>query len=282
MKVKVYLAISKSMVKGKEYDFDATVEAVYGDYSVEGNKIKLDHHNSRATNIAPCCYKGEPLKDGKILISKINLNIVGGCAALMGIKPPHDLFWNAAAFLDVNGRHHLHELPKKLQDMINAYDAWAPKIPYYKELTDVTMIIYKHIQYIERIIAGEKKVIEKGRLWYERKHLEEDANLYYEYTKVRAFLSEGFPCASAYYSKEKKKVFPATITLNKRYNSITIAFADGGKKVSAIDVVQKLWGPEAGGKDGIAGSPRNWEKDMEELYIEFHKAIEAVENIDVI
>ena len=44
--------------------------------------------------------------------------------------------------------------------------------------------------------------------------------------------------------------------------------ADGGKKVSAKKLVQELWGNEAGGHEGIAGSPRGQEmteKDMQQL-----------------
>ena len=44
--------------------------------------------------------------------------------------------------------------------------------------------------------------------------------------------------------------------------------ADGGKRVSAKELVQELWGNEAGGHTGIAGSPRGQEmteKDMKQL-----------------
>ena len=44
--------------------------------------------------------------------------------------------------------------------------------------------------------------------------------------------------------------------------------ADGGKELSAKNIVQELWGPEAGGHPGIAGSPRGKEmtkKDLQQL-----------------
>ena len=50
--------------------------------------------------------------------------------------------------------------------------------------------------------------------------------------------------------------------------SITVSFADRGKKISAKEIVQELWGNEAGGHPGIAGSPRGQEmteKDMRQL-----------------
>ena len=40
-------------------------------------------------------------------------------------------------------------------------------------------------------------------------------------------------------------------------HAVTVAFECGGNpSKSARAIVQGLWGPEAGGRDGIAGSPR--------------------------
>lgn len=44
-----------------------------------------------------------------------------------------------------------------------------------------------------------------------------------------------------------------------------LAFEDGGKQLNAKEIVQELWGPEAGGREGIAGSPRNVEMTKNDL-----------------
>lgn len=83
---------------------------------------------------------------------------------------------------------------------------------------------------------------------------------------LRAFKTDGVFCASSYYSPKQEEIIPCTITYNEKFKSITVAFADGGREnggeYSAKEIVQKLWGPEAGGRDGIAGSLRG--KEMSE------------------
>ena len=82
---------------------------------------------------------------------------------------------------------------------------------------------------------------------------------------------------ASYYSRKQDASVPATITLNIARKSITIGLFDGGESVSAKDIVQELWGDKAGGRDGIAGSPRDWDISEEELEQEFWKAVETVE-----
>lgn len=60
------------------------------------------------------------------------------------------------------------------------------------------------------------------------------------------------------------------------FNAITLAFEDGGKRFNAQEIVQQLWGNEAGGRAGIAGSPRNWNLSKDELNKEFDKLIQIV------
>ena len=67
---------------------------------------------------------------------------------------------------------------------------------------------------------------------------------------------------------------PATVTFNGKFQAISVAFADGGNSErSARKIMQDLFGPEAGGRDGIAGSPRGRVMTEED----FRKTIEAVE-----
>ena len=65
----------------------------------------------------------EPLEGGTVLISHIDLDTVGGTMAVEGRKPEDPDFWKAAEFIDVNGIHHIHELPQETQDKLNAYYA---------------------------------------------------------------------------------------------------------------------------------------------------------------
>ncbi len=277
---KIYIANSMALVNGT---FAATVEAEYGDNCVEGTKVTLAHHGSRSKNPAPCCWE-QPipqLEEGdEILISHIDLDCIGGCAAVLGIKPECDEFWKAAAFVDVNGPHHIQELTQKQQDMLNAYYAWSaqqPRAPRYTEVTDVTEVVMANISIIERITSLEDELIEAGKEWREKTTKEVESKLQTECEIFRAFITDRVFCAGSYYSPKLGAIIPATVTLNTGMKAITIAFEDGGKKCSAVEIVQSLWGSEAGGRAGIAGSPRGWQKTDDELVVEFARAKEAVE-----
>lgn len=275
---RIIMATAFSMVNK---DYAATVEAEYGDFCIEGTKVTLAHHGSRSNNPAPCCWTRTlpVLEDGdEILVSHIDPDTIGGCLALLGIKPECKEFWEAVSFIDVNATHHLHELPQIQQDMFNAWRAKLPTVPRYNKLTDVTNLILEQVEVLERIIALEPTIIEEGRKWAEQNKKDIESKLLGENQNVRAFVTDGTFCSAAYYS-ENFGVVPATITLNTVTKGITIGFADGGKLYSARELVQKLWGPEAGGHNGVAGSPRGWEKTALDLLKEFEIAISTVENL---
>lgn len=264
-------------------NYSATVEAEYGDFCVEGTKATLAHHGSRSNNPAPCCWSNElPVleSDDEILISHIDLDTIGGCLALLGTKPKCPEFWKAAAFVDVNGPHHIHELTELQHNMLNAYYAWSQTQPRvrYTSVTDVTEVILAHKEIIERIIALDPELIDSGKRWEAESTAATESRLQYESPFIRGFVTDGFFCNAAYYSQKMAAVIPATVSLNTTTRAITIAFADGGRSCSAREIVQRLWGPEAGGHSGIAGSPRGWDITDEELKANFEKVILEVEN----
>ena len=117
--------VSKDDLNNLGIKVDATVEAEYGEKVLEGDKITLAHHVEKYKNCnAPCNRNVEKLKDGEtIVISHIDLDTIGGCLALLGVKPEDEEFWKGAEFIDIKGNHHIKELPKEVEDKINAYSA---------------------------------------------------------------------------------------------------------------------------------------------------------------
>ena len=152
-----------------------------------------------------------------------------------------------------------------------AYQAYQAnhRTPRFTEITDVTDIVLEHLGIIDRVIGGDKTLIQEGMEWNEETKKKIEGCLVFENDNVRVFNSpEGVFCSAAYYSEKQGKVIPSTVTRNGKFKSITVSMADGGKKVSAKELVQELWGDEAGGHPGIAGSPRGQEmteEDMEQL-----------------
>ena len=73
----------------------------------------------------------------------------------------------------------------------------------------------------------------------------------------------------------------AVVAFNTRYGSITISFADQPKEgAGAREIVQSLWGPEAGGHAGIAGSPRGKRMSLADLDRAAKAAVDALATHD--
>lgn len=257
----------------KTINAEATVEAEYGDECLEGTMATLAHHGPRANNPAPCNTPDVPvlLPFATIVVSHIDLDTLGGIYALQGRKPEDDRFWEAAEKIDVEGAHHIHELDQDIQDKLNAYYAYNDGQPRqrYTEAIDVTKQIDDAYNVVNAIIdindPEHDKLIAAGKEWAQTREKEVEDQLVYENKDVRVFDTNGIFCAASYFSPNQNIICPATITYNEKFKSIILAFEDGGKQLNAREIVQELWGPEAGGREGIAGSPRNVEMTKNDL-----------------
>jgi len=278
--MKIILSSNYEDAAGQRYD--ATVEAEYGDTVIEGAIYTLAHHCGKyRLNPAPCEFPNQRDFDGVTLISHIDLDTIGGCLALYGLKPEDNEFWKAVGFIDVNGPHHIHELEDIMQARLSAYNAYANSIerPKYNSPCDVTNEICAAGKVIGYIIAGDEELLRKGKEWRETSEITVEAKLVNENENIRAFITDGVFCSAAYYSKKQGAIIPAAVVLNKRYNSVTVSFEDGGAKFDASKIVKKLWGEMAGGHAGIAGSPRGWGLSDKEALEEFERACICVDKI---
>ena len=257
----------------KNIKAEATVEAEYGDECLEGTMVTLAHHGPRSNNPAPCNTPDVPELPpfATVVVSHIDLDTLGGIYALQGRKPEDYRFWEAAEMIDVKGAHHIHELDKDIQDKLNAYYAYNDGQPRqrYTEAIDVTNQIDDTYNVVNAIVdindPEHDKLITAGKEWAQTREKEVEDQLVYENKDVRVFDTNGIFCAASYFSPNQNTICPATVTYNEKFKSITLAFEDGGKQLNAKEIVQELWGPEAGGREGIAGSPRNVEMTKNDL-----------------
>ena len=260
----------------------ATVEAEYGEKVIEGKQTTLAHHTDRyKNNPAPCNTPNIPIlaDDSTIVISHLDLDTLGGIAALMGRKKDEPEFWKAAEFIDLNGPHNLFQLDEETRKKYIAYQAYQAnhRTPRFTEITDVTDVVLDYLGIIDKVIDGDKSLIEEGMKWDKQTKGAIEECLVSENDNVRVFNSpNGVFCSASYYSEELGKVIPCTVTFNGKFKSITVAMADGGKQISAKELVQELWGNEAGGHSGIAGSPRGKEMTEEDLEKAAEMAIELI------
>jgi hypothetical protein len=258
---KIFLAPKKEDVSFKPH---ATVEAEYGNDVIKGEIITLAHHvGEYKSNPAPCVVDVEPLEGGNILISHIDLDTIGGLLAVMGQKPDHPGFWEAVAFIDLNGRHHLNKLPEAIHPYIKG--AWAIDAKYrrrFDELTDVTDLVFKYANDLQRLLDGDKELIRQGEEEFAALQAKQEACLVEEDEFVRLFRTETVPCSSAYYSPTLRKVVPFIVVYNDKWKSVTVS-CEGGQ-LNVGEFVKTLWGEGAGGHAGIGGSPRGQEMSFED------------------
>jgi hypothetical protein len=252
----------------------ATVEAEYGSEVIPGTVATVAHHQasgpfSPAESPAPCNDdRIVPLSegDGSILVSHLDLDTVGGCLRLMGrfnlFRPEFKPFWALSEFVDLRGPHRISEAGASETNILrlNAYWAWAktniPRLPR-DQIADVSKPVDDAGIALQNIFMGELGLLAGGRAFMEA---EADLN---RRTLVRregkvlyrvATLAADF-CNHLYASPEGTP-FEAVVCRNSEMGSVTISLAVPHPGVSCRDIVQGLWGPEAGGHPGIAGGPR--------------------------
>lgn len=255
------------------YDGDINcVEAEYGAVEVRGLLNNLAHHGPRSGNDAPCIAETKP-NEADCLVSHLDLDTIGGILRCQGDPlTPHAWFWWGAAVIDVQGPQHLHELRQDNIDCLNAYWAWSSQLPRtrYTEIVDVTDLYEQAVTVLREIIAPfstfpapateeqvakQKARLEEGRAWAAEQLAATQACLVSECAHVRYFETEQTFCNSSYMSPELGLI-PAIVSFNKAKGSITLSFYDDSCG-DAVAIMQRVFGPEAGGRRGIAGTPRN-------------------------
>ena len=258
---------------------EATVEAEYGAHVVNGSLVTLAHHGPRSGNPAPCNTEVDILPKGStILLSHVDLDALGGVMALTGVKPEDPGFWKAAEYIDVNGPHHLHELGGKEQDQLNAIWAWnaqQPRAPFSRDLREVGDSLIPYAKAVA-VVADPNhpehdKMIENGKRWEKETSERVNACLVKENDKVRLFHTDGTVfCSASYYSQGRGEIIPATVQYNEKFKAVTLAFAENMPGVSAEKIMQEIFGPEAGGRAGIAGTPRGHEYTIDDAKKVYH------------
>lgn len=288
---KVYLAPSKELAeamvkKFEELNLDySTVEAEYGNLCVKGSAdmggwSTLAHHGNRSSNPAPCVWevngeKFSPKTPHAILVSHIDLDCLGGIGLVLGFyNESEQKFWKAAELIDVRGPHHIGEVPTEEAARLRAFWAYNEQHrsnPVRDQVTDITDTVIEYFNVLDKIVKDDPELIEAGAAWEKRVTEAVEAAKIYESQKVRAFKGSLFT-ASSYLGRDGI-IRKATVNFNTKFDAITLAFEDGGKEHDAAAIMRELFGPDAGGRAGIAGTPRGVKFNDDDL----RKVIDHVE-----
>lgn len=297
--------VSSSPVSLTRAFIDVTIEAEYGDVCVEGRLLTLAHHGDRAWAPCPCQYSNRPDLAGldlKVGLSHLDLDSLGGCMAVANRKSNDEYFWLAVARVDVEGPHRLplilneiaaevaagcNEIEEtwyenvysstyeRIHNALHAYWAWSEKNKVFPardgSVTDITDKVEEAMDILDRILAlsPDKDLIEEGKKWAAAKvALDKDSFVENKdgviYRVADCFVNHLYGngvCVVAY---------------NTKFKSVTVSLAEAVDGMNCCKIVQSLWGPEAGGHAGIAGSPRGREMTEEDARVLFNEMVQLM------
>lgn len=274
-------------------DRSATVEAEFGEQVVKGTLKTLVHHGPRAGNPAPCLESNRFLDMQVIGVSHVDLDTIGGIMAITNQKPDDPeskKFWEAAAFVDVNGPHKIRELDpdSNIHDKLCAYWAFSQAQenrvfpPRDGSVADITDQVKAHVEAVHKIAANDPELIQKGQEWFESQQ-NLNAKSYVEHSDYVIF-RESDQFANHLYETPDGDLCKAVVGFNPEKGRATLSLADPIEGVSCREIMQEVFGPGAGGRDNIAGSPYDMEATREQVVAVFelaHNKIEAQIGPDV-
>ena len=256
---------------------EVTVEAEYGSIVIEGTRYTAAHHGGEwAGRPAPCNDAAVPVVGdaATLLVSHLDLDTFGGCLRALGADlfgPETRSFWALAEFVDLRGPHKLGQSGASETDLESLYAFWAwakvavPRLSR-DEITDVTGHVQAAGDALRGIFAGDDAMLDAGR---EFRAAETALN-------VRTFERADGPVivrvaevaadfCNHLYATPSGSPARAVACYNREFGSVTLSLADPEAGVSCREMVQAVWGSEAGGHDGIAGSPRGLDVGEEGL-----------------
>ena len=278
MTIKTILAPSAALAD--TIDADVTIEAEYGTVVAKGRVYTAAHHQKGMEDLpAPCNDKAIPaIPDGEdaiILVSHVDLDTFGGCLRALGITTlfvdGFQSFWDLAEFVDLNGPHKLGVSGASDEDILRLYAFWAWKekvVPRFDTARthDVSSYVRQAGDALAFILTGDEAHLAAGSAMMDRTATLNTATFERVSGPVVVRMTDdahGF-CNHLYDSPEGE-AYAAVAAYNKDGGTITISLADEVAGVSCRDIMQDLFGPEAGGHEGIAGSPREQHMTIDEF-----------------
>ena len=245
------------------YAKTVTVEAEYGSVVVEGSELTLAHHGDRAGNPAPCLRENAVVPCDAIGLSHMDLDAFGGLLSVLGRKPEAPAFWELAAFVDVHGPHKLSEANAPAEAVRALYAVWAynqaNRNDFPHPQRDGVMeyphdAIRRYEDALRRILDGDEELLLAGdRLREETENLN-SSSFVEEEAGVVVRGSDQF--TNRLYNTPDGIEGKAVVALSTRTHGITVSLADPVEGFSVGAFLQDLFGPEAGGRDTIGGTPR--------------------------
>lgn len=267
-----------------------TVEAEYGSYVMEGAVYTAAHHQAsgpfagrhlpgfeKTGRPSPCNDDGIPVmpKDAVVAVNHIDLDSVGGVLRTM---PDYTTlfdgrfagFWDLAEHIDVTGAHRLdpdHEWAPALRAVWAWLQANRPR-PNRTEIEDCTDFMEACGSMLVRLLFFKQDdLLAAGQAMADAEAALNEGSLIrvVEAGGRLVAVREAGQFTNHLYRLPDGRVAAAVVARNTKMSSVTVSLADPVEGVVCRDLVQSLWGPDAGGHAGIAGSPRGQEMSEDDL-----------------
>jgi hypothetical protein len=274
----------------RQHNAAVTVEAEYGSFVMEGQRYTAAHHQGSGAFAgrhlpgfeetgmpSPCNDEDIPVltENEVVAVSHIDLDSVGGCLRTIAkfaplFAPHYREFWNLAEFVDVTGPHRLdpdHEWAPALRAVWAWFQTNRPRFSR-EQIEDCSEFIRAAGKMLTRLLVGEDAaLLAAGQAMADAEAAlnEESLVRVVEAGDRLVVVREAGGFTNHLYRLLDGRVAAAVVARNTKMGSVTVSLADPIEGVVCRDIVQSLWGMEAGGHAGIAGSPRGQEMSTADL-----------------
>ena len=247
----------------------ATIEAEYGSTVVEGAKATYAHHvqgyttapSLQANNSA---ITAEDIMDSSnyILVSHIDLDVICGILSILNAYDVRDAVKEAVNFVDCNGQHNLFkEVSEEARRVILAYIGYASRnrCPQQEDITEYVQELIQSFFTQDNYEAGLALV--EGRKKAASEYLTAAVGNVALLDQPES--SNIFGLNAEYIIDDVE--YDYIIVFNRKFGSITMSSKAGVKGEKNMATIMKaVFGEEAGGHKGIAGTPRGKSYSLED------------------
>jgi hypothetical protein len=256
-----------------KFDKTVTIEAEYGEVTVQGSLYTSAHHGKNSHKVCPAMdMQLNMLKADAVGISHIDLDTLLGIMRMQTPLQVDTAFASAAAYIDTHGLHRLYEVDEKLHKYFFAFWAFSennrlPKTD--KFCLDVTEKVELFINVLKIILDDDSVLIADGYVWHARMQKLEAESFVKDVGFDSNFsgLIRKSDCFINHLYTHEGKTYDFVIGYNEKNKAYTLSFErDCG--LNAAVIMRKVFGDLAGGHAGIAGSPRGQTFDYDNVLIE--------------
>jgi len=179
---------------------------------------------------------------------------------------------------------------------LNMFWAWSEDhrlfAPRDGSVLDCTEFFGEALQVLQLMLygdiydAGYSELAFRAKEWVEAKEALDTASKRFawgedpSYEDCAVILREA-DCFTNHLYNNMGRVFHAVVGFNTQYKSVTLSLGNPVDGINCCEIAQQLWGPEAGGHAGIAGSPRGKEMGMDAAHEAARTMVAALRGVSV-